>query len=231
MSDDFKDHAKRANDFAPLDTNEFITAITLLQTLRCTKARLNTCKATMRWKLESQGLLRPGESPHCVSREQVHSKPKEGCNRQHGFGIKTEIVLPGNKSGAMLITGEPCMVMQQLPMDPRVRPKCCLFNDKNDPFAPPSANADCIADLNTGPSHPETWKKPMTEPSKQILCPIVIHIDGAAAGHFVDLPITAVKIALGIHTSVAREKPHLQGTIGCIPQPTKVKTGGQREPS
>jgi len=45
----------------------------------------------------------------------------------------------------------------------------------------------------------------------------------------VDLPITAVKIALGIHTRLAREKPHLWGAIGYIPQPTKVKSGGQRE--
>jgi len=46
----------------------------------------------------------------------------------------------------------------------------------------------------------------------------------------VDLPITAVKTALGIHTRVAREKPCLWGTIGYIPQPAKVKSGGQREP-
>jgi len=107
MSDDFKDCAKRANDFAPSDTNKFVAAITLLQTLRCTKASLDTLayEATMRWKLESQGLLHPGESlaksPLCISREQVHRKLKERHNRPHGFGIKTEIVLPGSKSRAM----------------------------------------------------------------------------------------------------------------------------------
>jgi len=204
MLDNFKDNAKRANDFAPFDANEFVTAITLLQTLRRTKASLDTCKATMRWKLESQGLLQQEESlaksPHCISREQVCRKPKECHNRQHGFGIKMEIVLPGSKSRAMLITGELHMVMQQLATDPRVRPERCLFNDKNDPFAPPPADSDCIADLNTGLSCLETWKKTMTEPGKQIVCPIVVYIDGAAAGQFVDLRITAVKIALGIHT-------------------------------
>jgi len=78
MLDNFKDYAKRANDFIPLDSNKFVAAITLLQTLRCTKANLDTYEATMRWKLESQGLLHPGESlaksPHFVSREQVHRK-------------------------------------------------------------------------------------------------------------------------------------------------------------
>jgi len=76
MLDNFKDYAKRANDFVPLDANKFVTAITLLQTLRRTKASLDTYEAIMRWKLESQGLLHPGESlaksPHFMSREQVY---------------------------------------------------------------------------------------------------------------------------------------------------------------
>jgi len=235
MLDNFKDCAKRANDFAPPDSDKFVAAITLLQTLRRTKASLDTCEAMMRWKLESQGLLHPGESlaesPHCTSREQVHKKLKERCNGLHGFGIETEIALPGSKSRATLITSELHVVTQQLPTDPRVLPEHHLFNDKNDPFAPPSPDSDHTADLNTGLSHLETWKKPMNKPGRQILCPIAVCIDGAAAGQFVDLPITAVKMALGIHTRVAREKPCLWGAIGCIPQPTKVKSGGQREPA
>ena len=75
MLDNFKDYAKRANDFIPPDTNKFVTAITLLQTLRHTKASLDTYEATMHWKLESQGLLHPGESlaksPHYISHEAV----------------------------------------------------------------------------------------------------------------------------------------------------------------
>jgi len=160
MLDNFKDCAKRANDFVPIDSNEFVAAITLLQTLRRTKASLDTYEATMRWKLESQGLLHPGESlaksPHCTSREQVYKKLKERCNRLHGFGVETEIVLPGSKSRATLITSELHVVMQQLPIDPRVLPEHYLFNDKNDPFAPPAADSDCIADLNAGLSCLET---------------------------------------------------------------------------
>jgi len=54
MLDNFKDDAKRANDFVPLDGNKFVTAITLLQMLRRTKASLDTYEAMMHWKLESQ---------------------------------------------------------------------------------------------------------------------------------------------------------------------------------
>jgi len=42
MLDNFKDYAKRANDFVPPDPNKFVTAITLLQTLRRTEASLDT---------------------------------------------------------------------------------------------------------------------------------------------------------------------------------------------
>jgi len=47
MLDNFKDYAKRANDFTPLDASKFVTAITLLQTLRHTKASLDTYEATI----------------------------------------------------------------------------------------------------------------------------------------------------------------------------------------
>jgi len=43
----------------------------------------------------------------------------------------------------------------------------------------------------------------------------------------VDLPITAVKIVVGIHTRVACEKPYLWGAIGYISQPTKVNQGAK----
>jgi len=200
MLDNFKDYAKRANDFVPLDANKFVTAITLLQTLRRTKASLDTYEAIVRWKLESQGLLHPGDSlaksPHYISHEQVYRRLKECYNRLDGFGIKKEIVLPGSKSRATLITSELYMVMQQHLIDPHVRPECYLFNDKNVPFAPPAADLDYMADLNTGLSYLETWKKLITKPGKQILWPIIICIDGAATGQFVDLPITAVKLHL-----------------------------------
>jgi len=48
MLDNFKDCAKRANDFVPSEANKFVTAIPLLQTLRRAKASLDTCEATMR---------------------------------------------------------------------------------------------------------------------------------------------------------------------------------------
>jgi len=233
MLDDFKNYAQRANGFIPLDSNKMVTAITLLQLLRRTKASLDTYEDTMRWHLVSQNLLHPrdslAKSPHFVSRKKVYDYLRKRYNRDTGFGIKTQLVLPGSKSRANMVTNDALKVIQQLLIDPRVQPNDYLFNDKNDPFAPPPADLDYIADLNTGKSYIETWKKLITKPGKQILCPLLLYIDGAATGQFVDLPITAVKIALGIHTRVAREKPYLWGTLGYLPEPTKVKSGGMRQ--
>ena len=44
----FKDCAKKANDFIHLDANKFVTAITLLQTFRRTKASLDTYEDMIR---------------------------------------------------------------------------------------------------------------------------------------------------------------------------------------
>ena len=227
----FRAYAQRSKEFAPLDSQKLINAITLLQLLRRKKASLDTYEEMMRWHLEAQNLIRPrdslAKSPHFMSRKQVYDLLRKRYNRNYGFGIRTEIVLPGSKSRATMITNIPLMVIQQLLLDPRVRPEDYLFNDPDDPFAPPSEDLNYIADLNTGQSYIQTWHRLITKPGKQILCPIILYIDGAATGQFVDLPITAVKIALGIHTRLAREKPHFWGTIGYIPQPTKIKSGGQ----
>jgi len=48
-----------------------------------------------------------------------------------------------------LITNELYLVIQQLLIDPRVHPEDYLFNNKNDPFAAPSADLDYIADLKS----------------------------------------------------------------------------------
>ena len=233
MIDNFRAYTKEAQDFVALDSEKLATAISLLQVLRRTKASLGTYDSLMHWYLENRYLLNPrdslAKSPHYLPQKKVYQALKRRYNRAQGYGIKTKIVLPGTKARAIMITNEAIMVMQSLLTEPRVRPKDYLFNDQNDPFAPPPADLDYIADLNTGQSYIQTWHKLITKPGKQILCPIILYVDGAATGQFVDLPITAVQIALGIHTRKAREKGYLWGTLGYTPSPTKIKSTGQRQ--
>ena len=141
MDQNNRDYAQRANNFVPLDAKKTLTAIKLLHVLRHTKASLDTYEEMMRWHLVSQNLLHPrdslAKSPHFVSRDHLYKYLKKRYNRHEGFGIEEQIVLPGSKARATMITNETAMVIQQLLIDPRVRPEDYLFNDKNDPFAPP----------------------------------------------------------------------------------------------
>ena len=111
--------------------------------------------------------------------------------------------------------------------DPRIRDEDYLFWD-NDPFAPPPGNLDYVKDVNTGLSYTETYRSLIKNPEKQILLPVIFYIDGANTGQFVDLPITAVKISLGIFSRKARNKFHFWETLGYIPAYTGNTSKGKR---
>ena len=95
--------------------------------------------------------------------------------------------------------------MVSLLTDPRIMDEDYLFFG-DDPCSPPPRHLNYIGDLNTGKAHLKTYKRLITDPSKQILLPVVFYIDGANTGQFADLPVTAVKLSLGIFTRKAREK-------------------------
>ena len=231
MLDNWQAYLKRAADFAPFSGKQE-SAIKLLLDLRRTKASLDTYESLMRWHLETVGRLHPRESiytsPHFISREKLYKELKIRYNRDTGYGNITEIILPSAKAKAKILWNESKMVVQSLLTEPRAMPEHYLWFD-DDPFAPPPAEQDYISDLNTGRSYRETHKRLITKPGEQILCPVPLYLDGAATGQFVNNPITAVKIALGIHTRKAREQGLFWGTIGYIPSPTKVKSKGQRQ--
>ena len=50
------------------------------------------------------------------------------------------------------------------------------------------------------------YNKLIKRPGEQVLLPVIFYIDAATTGQFADLPVTAVKITLGIFTRKAREK-------------------------
>ena len=231
MLDNFQAYLKKALDFAPFSGKQE-SAIKLLLHLRHTKASLDTYESLMRWHLETIGRLHPRDSllksTYFISREKLYRELRIRYNRDTGYGNVTEIILPSTKAKAKIVWNESKLVIQSLLTDPRVKPEHYLWYD-DDPFAPPPADLDYIRDLNTGQSYIATYNKLITKPGKQLLVPVPIYTDAAATGQFVNNPITAVKIALGIHTRAAREQGLFWGTIGYIPSPTKVKSKGQRQ--
>ena len=81
--------------------------------------------------------------------------------------------------------------------------------------------------MNTGDAYLETYKKRITKPN-QVLLPIIIYIDGASTGQFSDLPVTAVKIALGIHKQSTRKQEWAWREIGWIPEVRKERARGKK---
>mgnify|MGYP003444920977 FL=1 len=62
----------------------------------------------------------------------------------------------------------------------------------------------------------------------QVLLPVPIYIDGAVTGQFSDLPITAVKITLGIFKRETRDEPWAWRELGFIPQVRKERARGKK---
>jgi len=104
---------------------------------------------------------------------------------------------------------------------PLTRAKHYLFHDNN-PFAPPPEGLLHVADLNTGKSYYATWHDLIADPTKQILLPIVMYMDGSQTSVWADLELTPIKIA-----RVARKEAQFWGTLGYIPSITKDKSRGR----
>ena len=107
----------------------------------------------------------------------------------------------------------------------RIRDEDYLFFG-TDPFGSLPDKLNFVRDLNTGSAYRRTWHKFITKPGKQILLHVIFYIDAANTGHFADLPITAVKISLGIFTRKARNKDHFWRILGYIPAVSKHKSRG-----
>jgi hypothetical protein len=76
-------------------------------------------------------------------------------------------------------------------------------------------------------AYKSAYNKFIEYPGKQVLLPIVMYIDGAVTGQFSDLPITALKIALGIHTRKHREKDMAWHTLGYVAQVSTASSRGK----
>ena len=128
----------------------------------------------------------------------------------------TKLKLPYAKSIATIVHYNAKDVILSLLTDPQIRDEDYLFFGNN-PFGSPPDKLNFVEDLNTRSAYRRTWQKLITKPGKQILLPVIFYIDAANTGHFTNLPITAVKISLGIFTRKARDKDHFWRILGYIP--------------
>ena len=116
--------------------------------------------------------------------------------------------------------------MVSLLTDPHVTDSDFLYHGDS-PWAPPPENITHIGNLNTGDAYLKTYKQMITCKG-QVLVMVPMYIDGATTGQFSDLPVTPLKISLGIFKRETREKAWAWRTIGWIPQVRRANSRGKK---
>ena len=202
--DNFNEHVEWARSNLLDFTTDVKNAITLMSSLRKTKASLDTYETVMDWHFRSTGsLLSTQQLSDCrrfISREKLFKQLRQWYNYKEGsYHNVDKITLPHSRSRVNIVWNDAKAVIQLLLTDPRITDDDYLFFGNN-PFQGPPSNLNYVQDLNTGRAYIATYKKMIKHPHKQILLPVIFYINGANTGQFVDLPLTAVKILLRIFT-------------------------------
>ena len=203
-------------------------AVSLLLLLRRTKASLGAYEQLMLWHLRNSGRLLPHEHltdfSGYITRKAMINKLCFRCNinpSSHASAIN--VTLPHSNAQAQIVVNNVQQAMVSLLTDPRIADQDCLFFGE-DPLQAPPEDLNYIGDLNTGKAYRDAHDVLITDPSRQILLPVIFYIDGANTGHFADLPITALKFSLGIFTRKARDKDYFWRTLGYVPAIGKHKS-------
>ena len=205
------------------------TAIKLLHTLKKKRAPLNAHKEVLEWHLKETNHLQATESlkdsDKYFLRNTIMKQLLKRYNMEAMLPKVKQLTLPHSKAVVSIPyrDAKDCIVSSLT--DPRVEDHHYLFFNQ-DPLAPPPEKVTYLEDLNTGEAYLETYRKLVTKPNEAIL-PISFYIDGAVTGQFSDLPVTALKMALGIHSRVARDNEWAWREIAWIPQVRKHQARGK----
>lgn len=208
------------------------TAITLMHTLRKTKAPLSTYNDVMMWHLREKGTLKQheklGNTCDYITRQKLFRKlgKRYNINPDH-YNVTKRRTLPSSKSTVNIICSDARALVTSILTDPRLDDSDYLFFD-DDPLKPPPAKMDYIGDINTGLSYTATYKKLIKDPTKQMLMALPCYIDGATTGAFSNLPIVQFKITCGWLNQEARDKEIFWRVLGTVPKHEVAKSRGKR---
>ena len=215
--------------FLPLTKAEK-TSIRLLATLKRKKAPLNAYPELLEWHLKETKHLMEHESlkdtAEYFHRNTLMKQLLKRYNLSAMMPRLKRLQLPHSKAVVTIPYRDAADCFVSLLTDPRVEDKHLLYWNK-DPFAPPPEKVTYLRDLNTGEAVLESYKKYVTKPN-QCLLGVKFYIDGAVTGQFSDLPVTALKMALGIHSQECRFEAWAWRTLAWIPQVRKQKARGKK---
>ena len=194
---------------ARLERNQNLThqekrSVKLVDLLRRKKAPMDTYEEVMTWFYESTGKISGDQGLDAmkydyIGRKKLMKDLKERYNMSDKFAIKRPIVLPYSRQRVELICHNAWGCIESLLTDPRVTDDDYLFYD-NDPTADVPDNFSFYADLNTGNAYRKAVKTYKQGIKNRVVLPVLFYIDGADTGSMKNMPVTAVKMALGIHT-------------------------------
>jgi hypothetical protein len=224
--DDFVEFCNKNKFFAPL-TDPEEAGIKLLDVLRKKKSPMNAYSMVMDWHLREKGVLKEGMTlkdagtANFIGRSTLINRLAKRYNMTNKMPIEKVVRLPSSKEVVRIpiFDAEDCIV--ELLTNPLLKDEDFdLFDD--DPLAPPP-DLDYVGNNITGSAYQETHKRLIDGPNQQLVG-VIYYIDGATTGHFVDLPVTAVKMSLSMFTREARLKEHMWAILGYLPQ-VKVAEG------
>ena len=230
MRDDFQQYCQEAGrKFNPNLNSVELRSIKLLNVLKKKRASLDSYDELMDWHHREVGDIKQHETVKDVdgylSRKAILDFLKQRYFMTNKFPTITELKLPSSMAKVKITCHNPWDCIQSLLTDPRVHDDDYNFPDNN-PLSPPP-KGQVIGDFHTARAHKKAYEKYITDPTSQILLPVFFYIDGAVTGQFSNLPITALKMALGIHTRKYRDKPQAWRTLGYVAQITKEQSRGK----
>lgn len=211
-------------------TREEEASIRLMDILKRKKAPLNAFAEVLEWHLKESNEIKQHET--LKDTEKYHHRNtllKKLIPRYNLQGLMPKLKklkLPSSKVVAQIPyrSAKDCIV--SLLTDPRFQDEDYLFWG-DDPLGKPPEVVTHLKDLNTGDAFLKSHEKMITKPN-QVLVAVPMYIDGATTGQFSDLPITSLKISLGIHKRETRDKPWAWRELGWVPQTRKAKARGKK---
>jgi hypothetical protein len=226
----FRAYCEEAKDYYMGDlTKGQKGAIRLLDVLKRKKAPLDTYGEVMEWHYREKGELENNRSLKDVhgyiSRDVIMDTIKHRYNMHDKFPTSVKLLLPVSHATVKIVKHDAWDCFESLLTDPRVKDADYNFVD-HDPFAPPKKQGP-IGDFPTARAHRVAYEKYITDPTKQVLMPVIMYIDGACTGQFQNLPITALKMTLGIYTRNYRKNEHAWRTLGYVASVSKANSRGK----
>jgi hypothetical protein len=222
IRDKFRAYCEQApTHLLPFLTKQQQDCLRLMAVLR--KSSLETYDQVILWYLRASGKLQLNEqlndSNEYVSRSVFLDQLSKRYNMEDKFPTQKAVILPFTGTKVDLVTYDAAACIESLLTDPRLKDADFLFYD-NDPYAEVPEHIPMYGDINTGRAHVEAVRKYKKEPN-QVVLPIIMYIDGATTGQMKDMPITALKMTLGIFNRAYRDQPQAWRVLGHVQAVTK----------